>query len=149
MLLRLYEKSPKKSREVIDLIADLKEVFDFPGGGDLPVRSQGSCWISHKRKALQRVIDRYGAYVTHLNMLAEDRSTRGEDKVRIRGYIKKWSQSKILIGCADLLKPPSILSMTLQDSKVDIVLAIKNILKTSKTLRQLAGQDPLHNQASL
>lgn len=60
MLLRLYylyEKSPKKSRELCDIISDLKEVFEFPASGDLPVRSQGSRWITHKRKALQRVIE--------------------------------------------------------------------------------------------
>ena len=64
MLLRLYylyEKSPKKSRELADIVADLKEVFEFPDGGNLPIRSQGSRWIYHKRKALQRIVDRYGA----------------------------------------------------------------------------------------
>ena len=56
MLLRLYylyEKSPKKCRELLDLVIDLKEVFVFPEGGNLPVRAQGSRWISHKLKALQ------------------------------------------------------------------------------------------------
>lgn len=52
----------------------------------------------------------------------------------------------MLIGCAlyvDILKPPSLLSLTLQNNKVDIVLSIKHILKTSKSLRAMAGQDPL------
>lgn len=150
MLLRLYylyEKSPKKTRELLDIISDLKQVFDLPySGGYLPIRSQGSRWITHKRKALQRVIDRYGAYLLHLNTLAEDRSIKSDDRARIRGYAQKWGQSKMLIGCAlyvDILKPPSLLSLTLQDHKVDIVLSIKHILKTSKSLRALAGQDPL------
>ena len=30
------------------------EVFEFPKSGDLPVRAQGSRWVTHKRKALQR-----------------------------------------------------------------------------------------------
>ena len=46
MLLRLYylyEKSPKKCRELSDLMDDLKEVFEFPEeGGNLPVRAHGS-----------------------------------------------------------------------------------------------------------
>ena len=40
MLLRLYylyKKSPKKCRELSDLVDDLKEVFEFPEGGNLPV----------------------------------------------------------------------------------------------------------------
>ncbi len=60
MLLRLYylyKKSPKKCRELSDLIDDLKEVFELPKGGNLPVRAQGSRWITHKRRVLQRVVD--------------------------------------------------------------------------------------------
>ena len=74
MLLRLYyiyTKSPKKSRELAEIVIDLKEVFSFPDSGDAPVRSQGSRWIAHKRKALQRVVDRYGAYISHLSALIE------------------------------------------------------------------------------
>ena len=75
MLLRLYylyEKSPKKYCELSDVVTDLKEVFDFPNGGNLPARAHGTQWISHKHKALQRVIDRYGAYLSHLQALTED-----------------------------------------------------------------------------
>ena len=103
MLLRvyhLYEKSPKKCRELTDFISDLKEVLEFPESGDLPVRSQGSRWITHKCKALQRVIDRYSAYLHHLNSLIEDRTVKAEDRARIKGYSQKWSQGRILIGCA-------------------------------------------------
>lgn len=66
MLLRIfyiYNKSPKKSRELTDIVEDLKEVWEFSSGGNLPVRSEGSKWISFKRKALQRIVDRYGAYL--------------------------------------------------------------------------------------
>ena len=61
----LYEKSPKKCRELADIVNDLKEVYEFPEGGNLPIRAQGSRWISHKRNALQRVLDRFGAYLNH------------------------------------------------------------------------------------
>ena len=43
----------------------------------------------------------------------------------------------------DLLKPPSILSLILQDSNVDIVTGIKHILKSSKNLKSLKKQDPI------
>ena len=46
-------------------MSDLGEVFEFPKGGDTPICSQGSRWISHKCLALQRIIDRYGAYFSH------------------------------------------------------------------------------------
>ena len=82
MLLRLYylyEKSPRKCCELSDLIDDLKEVFELPGG-NLPVQAHGSHWITYKRKALQRVVDRYGAYLNHLATLTEDASFKSTDR---------------------------------------------------------------------
>ena len=72
MLLKLYylyKKSPKRCKELNNIVGDLKEVFELPDGGNLPVRSQGSQWVSHKRNALQCVINRYGAYLNHLTTL--------------------------------------------------------------------------------
>ena len=147
MLLRvyyIYEKSPKKSRELASIVDDLKEVFEFEKGGILPVRSHGTRWITHKRRALQRVVDRYGAYIAHLTTLAEDKSLRGEDRSRLRGYLQKWREPKVLIGSAmyvEALKPVSILSLTLQ-GEADIVLSIENTLKTTKALKCLTQKDP-------
>ena len=148
MLLRLYylyEKSPKKTRELGDIVEDLKEVFELPKSGNVPVRSQGSRWINHKRKALQRVVDRYGAYINHLTTLTEDRSVKAEDRARLKGYLRKWMQYKTILGCAmyvDILKPPSLLSLSLQGCELDTVLGIKNILKSIAALKSLAKQDP-------
>ena len=142
----LYAKSPKKSRELADIVEDLKEVWEFSAGGDKPVRSQGSRWISHKRKALQRLVDRYGAYLNHVTALSEDQTIKSTDRARLKGYLKTWKQSKMLIGAAmyvDVLKAPSFLSLSLQKEKLDIVLGIQHILKSIKSLKAMAGQDPL------
>ena len=51
MLLRiyyLYNKSPKKCRKLRHIMKDLKEVYNFPRGGNLPVRASESRWIVHK-----------------------------------------------------------------------------------------------------
>ena len=123
MLLRLYylyEKSAKKCRELEDVVVNLKEVFEFPKSGDLPVRAQGSRWVTHKRKALQRVCDRYGAYINHLAVLIEDKATKSVDKQRLKGFLLKWREGKILLACAlyvDVLQPASVLSLTLQCAK--------------------------------
>ena len=82
MLLRLYylySKSPKKLRELSDIISDLREVFEFGEGGDVPIRLQGSHWISHKRQALQPIIDRYGTYISHLTTLTSVSSVISAD----------------------------------------------------------------------
>ena len=149
MLLRLYylyEKSPKKCRELSDVVTDLKEVFDFPDGGNLPVRAHGTRWISHKRKALQRVIDRYGAYLSHLQALTEDTTIRSVDRQRLKGYLLKWKEGRILIGCAlyiDILQSPSLLSLSLQDDCIDVASGIKNLLKSHRSLKKLSSQEPL------
>ena len=86
------------------------------------------------------------AYTRHLATLSEDSSLKSEDRARIAGYHKKWSYTKIFIDCAlysEVLKPPSILSLTLQGSDLDIVFAMKHILKTSDTLKSLMQPDPL------
>ena len=44
----------------------LKEVFELPKSDNVSVRSQGSRRIYHKHKALQRVLDRIGTYISHL-----------------------------------------------------------------------------------
>ena len=149
MLLRLYliyAKSPKKSRELSDLVSDLKEVFELPNGGDFPVRSQGSRWISHKRSALQQFVDHYGAYIHHLAALVEDQSLRADDRARLKGYLHTWKQCRMLIGSAlyvDLLKPASLLSLSLQGEKLDIVHGLQAVLKSGKSLKSMAGKDPL------
>ena len=76
----LYEKSPKKIQELVDVVQDLKGVFELPSGGNIPVRAHGSRWITHKRNALLRVIDRYGAYIAHLTSLSQDGSVKPDDK---------------------------------------------------------------------
>ena len=53
---------------------------------------------------------------------------------------------RTILGCAlhaDILKLPSILSLSLQGSGLDIVLGIKNILKSVTALKNLAKQDAL------
>ena len=85
----LYEKSPKKTRELEVIVTELNEVFELPKAGNKPVRSQGSRWVNHKPKALQRVVNRYGAYISHLTTLAEDSSLKAEHRARLKGYLKK------------------------------------------------------------
>ena len=64
MLLKLYylyEKSPKKCRQLEDIICDLKDCLSFDDDGRRPVRASGSRWISHKWNAMKRILSKYGA----------------------------------------------------------------------------------------
>ena len=149
MLLRLfyiYEKSPKKSRELATIAEELKVVFELPKGGNAPIRAHGSRWISHKRKAMQRIVDRFGVYMSHLTSLSQDPSLKVEDRARLSGCLKKWCSARILYGCAfyvEALKPLSILSLALQEEDLDCVHGIKQILGACSALRNLAQKDPM------
>ena len=82
MLLKLYyvyAKSPKKSKELCEIVEDLEKGYNIPKGGDRPIRSHGSRWISFKCKALQRLVDRYSLYMVHLATLVEDRAVSSSD----------------------------------------------------------------------
>ena len=83
---------------------------------------------------MQRIVDRFGAYTQHLTTMIHDSSVMPADKAEVRGYLHKWSEGKMLVGCAlyiDALKIPSLLSLSLQVDGVDVVQGIQNILKSS------------------
>lgn len=59
--------------------------------------------------------------------MTNDSSVKAADKARVRGYLRKWSEENMLVGCAlyvDALKVPSLLSLALQEDGVDIVQGI-------------------------
>ena len=87
MLLRvyyLYEKSPKKCLELNEVVNELKQCLeptDLPvEGGNRPLRACGTRFVAHKVVALGRVIDRLGAYLSHLSSLSEEQSLRAADR---------------------------------------------------------------------
>ena len=143
-LFYLYSNSPKKSKELDIIAGELKEVYELPKKGNLPVRCQGTHWIGHKRCALQRIVDRFGVYIIHLTNL-KDPAVKPADKCKLKGYLRKWSQGKMLIGCSmyiDILKAPSILSLVLQEDGMDIIQGIKAILKSVSSLKSLNKKAP-------
>ena len=104
----LYEKSPRRCRELEDIITDLKVCFSFDDAGAKPVCASGSRWVVHKQNAMKRVLSKFGIYTAHLVALAKDRSLKPADHVKLKGYYNKWTDTKYLFGCAlfvDLLTP--------------------------------------------
>ena len=147
MLLRvyyLYKNSPKKCHELDEVIAALRlclEPGDLPDeGGSRPLRACGTRFVSHKVAAIGRLIDRYGAYLAHLTTLTEDTSVREVDRQKLKGYVLKWRDCKMVLGCAlfhDILKPAAVMCKTLQYDEICVVSAIESTLKTSKAIERL------------
>ena len=147
----LYEKAPKKCRELDRIVEELKECLGPEDmsyeRGNRPRRACGTRFVCHKLVALDRFVDRYGAYITHLTSLTEDRALRAADKQKITGYVRKWRCAKMLLGCAyfyDLLRPLSVLCKALQADEVCVVSAMESLLKTgaaTERVRETAVED--------
>jgi len=93
----------------------------------------------HKVRVLERILDRYGAYLNHLITLSEDPGTKSADKQKLKGYIIKWRNCRILLGCAlfhDILKPVAVLCKCLQADELCIVSAIEAILRTTASIKR-------------
>lgn len=149
MLMRvyyLYEKSQKKCCDLEYVAIELKaclEPTDMPtGGGNRPLRACDMRFVTHKVAALERLINRFGAYLNHLAILSEDPTVKSTDRQKLKGYLLQWCSAKMLFGCTlfhDLLKPAAIHCKVLQDDEVCIVGAIEAILKTSRAIEKLTA----------
>ena len=149
LLIHLYTlcvNSLQKTHPLAPIMEDLKEVFQFLDMGDsVLVHNQGVRWISHKRRALQRIVDRFGVYCAHLHSLTSDPTLDATDQIKLKSFHQRWTEGRILIGCAlyiDILKAPSQLSLSLQKNEIDVISGIKHILKTTQTFQLLRKTDP-------
>ena len=130
----------KKCYELKTIIEELQACFnnvEFPKkGGQKPLRACGTRFVAHKVAALDRLLDCFGAYLSHLTMLMDDPRTRSVDRQKLKGYLSKWRDANMLLGSAyfcDILKPSSTLCKILQEDDVYVVRAIEAILKTSNS----------------
>jgi hypothetical protein len=145
MLLRLYyiyEKSPKKCRQLEEVINDLKTCLILDDNGVKPVRASGSRWVTHKLNAMRRVLSKYGAYTNHLTALSTDSTVKSTDQAKLQGYCRKWVDAKYLLGCAfyvDLLTPCAIFSKVLQSDDLDVLAALMSLLSTIKEINKLSS----------
>ena len=84
--------------------------------------------------------------MNHLAALIEDKATKSTNKQQLKGFLLKWREGKILLACAlyvQVLQPASFIGLTLQCDNMDVLMGIKQILKSSRSLNKLQSQDPL------
>ena len=63
-LFSLYQKSPKRLRELRKLAEAYEE------GVDKPVKASGTRWIDHKVRAVTVFLENYGLYMQHLEQVS-------------------------------------------------------------------------------
>lgn len=92
---------------------------------------------------MRRVLSKYGAYTSHLATLSEDSSVKSTDREKLKGYMRKWTNAKYLLGCAifiDVLTPCAIFSKTMQSDTLDILGALTCLIRTTKETNKLSSK---------
>lgn len=132
----VYEKSPKKCRKLQEVVEQLRECLDeteMPTkGGTRPLRACGTRFITDKVTAVARLVDLFGAYVSHLTILSEEPGVRAADRQKLKSY-----KSNVLQGCTvyhDLLKPAANLCKVLQEKVLCVVQAIEAMMKMKEAV---------------
>ena len=91
MLLRLYyfyEKSPKKCRELNNVVSELKQR-----------------WITHKLSAMKRVAAKFGVYTHHPTSLSQYSAIKPADRAKLRGYLNIVGRCKMPFGLCIFHRP--------------------------------------------
>ena len=102
-LFYLYEKSPKKLRELTSIVDELEVYLSYKKVvviSPFDVREQDGSLTSEMQCS--------GWYILHLTELINYTSVKAADKARLKGYLKIWKAPKVLISCTmffDALKP--------------------------------------------
>ena len=143
MLMRAYYLYDHELNEVVVSLREClekDEMYSSRTKGNRPLRACETRFVSHKVAAINRFIEHYGAYINHLISLTEDSSVKPADKQKLKGYIGKWKEVKIIFGCAmfhNLLKLAGILSKGLQYDDVPTTDGLEAMIKTANSLKSL------------
>ena len=116
----LYRKSPKQLRELKTFSKMYKRSIPKP------YKSYGTRWIAHTLKAMETVLQNYGVFMQHLELLAQTDS-QVLKRAELVGWAKKWMNTKYPIHLTiylDVLTPSKVFSLSFQKEKHDPVSAI-------------------------
>ena len=71
-LFYLYKNSSKKVRELKNLYQILREQFETYGKNIRPVKSTGTRWIDHRIQAMEKLVNKFGLYMQHIQNIITD-----------------------------------------------------------------------------
>nr|XP_047129394.1 E3 SUMO-protein ligase KIAA1586-like [Hydra vulgaris] len=132
----IYKKSPKKLRQLRELVAILEEgnAFDIAG----------KRWIAHKIQALEMLLDKYGVYMKYLENMAADFSFTQAERAKFKGYYQNWNHGRIPLYIAlfiEILSTAKLLSLSFQSNEIDSVASSGFVEQTKKQLSRLQKKE--------
>ena len=93
---------------------------------------------------MTQILDKFGLYITHLENVAPDKSYRAKECNRVKGYLNKWKNSKMLVILCFYLKrlePIMQLSLQFQKEEINTVSAAIALGKVKGKLLKLKNKD--------
>ena len=129
----LHKQSPKHLQELKHIAETWEKSVSKPS------KSYGTCWIDHKLTSTKIMLENYGAYISHIELLSQTDSQTLK-RAELRGYLLKWKDASIPISLAiylDVLSPLKRLSLSFQKELHDSVKAVHRIQDFNLTMVKL------------
>jgi len=136
----LYEKSPKKCRELEDIVADLCPCVEFDDSGVRPLRASGLRWVSHKlRKCNEAYSFQVGLYTNYLLHCQWIVLSRLCIVLCFRDTVSCKISARVCLF-VDLLSPYAIFSKVMQEDDLDVLGAFSSLIRTGKEVNTLSSK---------
>ena len=129
----LHKQSPKHLQELKHIAETWEKSVSKPS------KSYGTCWIDHKLTSTKIMLENYGAYISHIELLSQTDSQTLK-RAELRGYLLKWKDPSIPISLAiyvEVLSPLKQLSPSFQQELHDPVEAVRCIQDFNLTMVKL------------
>ena len=129
----LYQKSPKRLTQ----LKELSKAFEksIPN----PTKADDTRWIDFEFRAMEKVLENYGPYMTHLEQLAHTDSQL-KKREEIKGFVNTWKDTGYLMHISifiDILSPMRQLSLSLQHEMHDLVKVTRRLNEFTCTMSKL------------
>ena len=135
----LYQKSSKKNRELKNMYELLKDQYEMYGSGVKPVKATGTRWIDHRLRAMQKLVDKYGLYTSHLQNVIAD-TTKQTDRALLQGKFTKLVDARVLLRGAfflDALAEAKKFSLLTQKRDISIIDVVESVETTKRSYERL------------
>ena len=138
-LFYLYKKSSKKHRELKIFYHLLEGQFEMYSAGVRPLKATGTRCIDHKIAAMERVIEKFGLYIQHLQH-SIDTVKKSQDRATLQGKLTKLINAKFLLRCVlftDVLAEAKHFSLITQEQYIDIIRILDSVENTKHNCERL------------
>ena len=101
----------------------MKEQFETYGNNIRPVTSTGTRWIDHHIQAMEKLVNKFGLYMQHIQNIITD-TTKQLDRAKLQGKFNKLTESKVILRAAfllDILAEAKIFSLCTQKADNNII----------------------------